>query len=329
MDNKMTHCLTNDLPFKYVKNFVLARLIPVLAVPVLLGQFLAQPLQAQSLQTQALKRQQLQAAVREFVFQQPAVAYHPRRYSPQDRAGVPLEQIRQDLKLLKTYGFRSIVTYSAEGTLGEIPQIARELGFDGAIIMGLWDVASSQEQENAIKQRDYVDGYCVGNEGLGLRYSVRELETRMQELRSRTRRPVTTTEPIDRYLTGEYSDWLMEHSDWLFPLAHPIWSNEFEPSQAVAWISAWHDYLRATSAKQLVLKEVGFPSAGSTAFSEKKQLEFFQRLKQQQLSYFYFEAFDQPWKRTVLRLGNVEAHWGIFNARGKPKQTASWFLSNR
>src|SRR5256885_10462756 len=48
--------------------------------------------------------------------------------------------------------------------------ISRMGGFDGTIVMGIWDPWSDEEWSNAVKQRRFVDGYCVGNEGLGVRY---------------------------------------------------------------------------------------------------------------------------------------------------------------
>lgn len=234
-------------------------------------------------------------------------------------------QVVEDLRLLRTNGFRSIVTYGARGVQGSIPEIARQEGFDGMVIMGIWDPFSEEEWHNAVAQAPFIDGYCLGNEGLGVRYNPEELAAKMTALRRMTGRPVTTTEPIDSYLAGPYREWLLAHSDWLFPLAQPFFATPWDPTQAVRWIVARYDYLAATTGRRVILKEAGFPSAAGG--SEAAQRAFFEALDVTGLLFFHFEAFDQPWKRDVLQQLEVEAHWGLYRADGTPKMVVSWVSS--
>lgn len=262
-------------------------------------------------------------------FVPPAVAYHPRGFSPgAEFALLSRKQIVEDLRLLRKNGFRSLVTYGANGVLGVIPEIARQEGFDGMVVMGLWDIFSEEEWINAVAQAPFVNGYCLGNEGLGVRYSTDELAAKLSEMRRVTGQPVTTTEPIDSYLEGPYRDWLLTHSSWLFPLVHPFWAKQLDPTQAVTWTVTRHDYLAATTGRRVILKEASFPSAGLAGSSEDTQLAFFASLESTGLSFFHFEAFDQPWKRDVLRQPEVEAHWGLYRADGTPKKVIVW-LANR
>ena len=95
----------------------------------------------------------------------PAIAYQPREYVPTDESSLLSdEQIKADLQLLAGVGFRSLVTYSSTGAMGNIPGIARKEGFDETIIMGIWDPFSSDEWRNAVQNAPFVDGYCIGNE---------------------------------------------------------------------------------------------------------------------------------------------------------------------
>ncbi len=251
----------------------------------------------------------------------PAVAYQPRGFLPLVELQIPpAERIREDLRLLRENGFRSLVTYGSYGVMGSIPEIARNEGFDGLIFIGIWDIFSDDEWENAVSQAPFVDGYVLGNEGLGLRYSQDELASKMDELRWETGLPVTTSEPVAKYLNSHHSQWLLENSDWLFPNVHPFWAGHLKPEQSVNWIIAHHDYLTAISGKKVILKEAGFPTAGSAGLSEESQLGFYKALESTGISFFYFEAFDQPWKRDVSKLPAIEAHWGIFHDSGKPKK---------
>lgn len=260
----------------------------------------------------------------------PAVAYHPRGFVPGSEGSIlNREQIVEDLRLLKRNGFRSLVTYSAEGMQRLIPEIARREGFDGTIIMGVWDPLSEEEIRNAVAQAPFVDAYCIGNEGLGIRYTPEQLAKKMAELRRLTGRPVTTTEPIDSYLAGPYRKWLIDHSDWLFPLAQPVWAGESDPSESVRWILARHDLLAAKTGRRVILKEAGLPSAGAEVHNEEAQLVFFQALESTDIRFFYFEAFDQPWKKDFRGEHGVEVHWGLFRSDGTPKKVVSWLIEHR
>ena len=257
----------------------------------------------------------------------PGVTYHPRAFLPTlENPGPTRQQVIEDLRLLRKIGFRSLVTYGADSTMGHIPGIARQEGFDGLVIMGIWNPLSEQEWRNALAEAPFVDGYCLGNEGLGVRYSPDELASRMTELRRLTGHPVTTSEPIASYLGGPYRDWLLVNSDWLFPIAHPFLAGQGTTDSAVDWVVALYDYLTATSKRQVIIKETGFPSAGSKICSEEIQLSFFRLLETKGIQFFYFEAFDQPWKKEI-RQHEVEAHWGLFRADSTPKKVISWFAN--
>ena len=268
------------------------------------------------------------AKVKELQLISPAIAYQPRDFSPgsEDSPSARI-QIVEELRLLHQQGFRSLVTYSSRGVLGGIPSVAREQGFSGTVIMGVWDIFSTEEWSQALEQQANVDGYCLGNEGLGIRYTPDELAEKMAELRSLTGKPVSTTEPIDRYLHGPNREWLLTHSDWLFPLAQPFWAGQIEPQRAVDWITARSDYLGAVTERPVILKEVGFPSALSRGQTEDDQLAFFQALETTGLTYFYFEAFDQPWKHQMFREAEFEAHWGMYREDGTPKKVMKWLAA--
>jgi len=258
-------------------------------------------------------------------FVAPAVAYHPRGFSPKAvDSKVSLKSIVSDLELLRDTGFRSIVTYSSQGFLGYIPKLARDAGFDGTVVMGLWDPWSDEEWHNAVEQAPNVDGYCLGNEGLGIRYEPAKLASRMDELRMLTGKPVTTSEHIDSYLNGSHQQWLLENSDWLFPIAHPFLAHQQELEQEISWITVRHDYLASTSGYPVILKEAGVPSGGSPNINEYSQVAFFGALEATGIHFFYFEAFDQPWKTNLIKGDAVEAHWGLFRADGTPKELVTW-----
>ena len=255
------------------------------------------------------------------------VAFQPRGFREVPALQYPSRsQVAEDLQLLRQAGFRSLVTYGAADVLGDIPELARNAGFDGMVIMGIWDPFSKTERDNAIAQAIFVSGYCVGNEGLGIRYSPDDLKDRMADLRRKTGKPVTTSEPLSRYIAGPDQTWLVENSDWLFPIAHPYLDIQQGGPAAVDWVVSRCNYLQAASRKRLILKEVGLPTHGAACCTEETQAEFFRLLSRVGIEHFMFEAFDQPFKRGTGVLAEIEQHWGIYRADGSPKKVTRWLV---
>jgi exo-beta-1,3-glucanase (GH17 family) len=247
------------------------------------------------------------------------VTYSPTNCDP-SRDDFPAEDtIRQDLQLLYKAGFRGVVTYTSNSTFADIPRIAREEGFEGAI-MGIWDIENSEELMAAQQAVDYVDGYCVGNEGLNSRYDMDTLKMAMDCLRRATQKPVTTTEQIFDY----YNDEVLELGDWIFPNIHPFLCEIKNPKKAASWIEKHYDILKKHAKGKLILfKEVGWPTAGAREATAANQKEFFLIFEKKGIPFVYFEAFDQYWKTDL----SVEPHWGLFDSRRRPKRFIKPFLS--
>jgi exo-beta-1,3-glucanase (GH17 family)/cellulose synthase/poly-beta-1,6-N-acetylglucosamine synthase-like glycosyltransferase len=243
------------------------------------------------------------------------VTYNPTGEGGERSALASPETIRADLAILHAAGFEGLVTYGARGNLASIPAAARAQGFDGTIVMGVWDPTAADEINAAIDQAAHVDAYCVGNEGLGLRYSRRALAATMDTIRAATGRPVTTSERSDAYLGGRHGHWLFEEGDFVFPTTHPFWVGVQSPTEAVQWTQSVFWRLRASTSKQVLLKEVGLPSGGDSCCDEATQAAFYRNLERTDVAFAYFEAFDQPWKGP----DPVERHWGLFRADRSPK----------
>ena len=88
------------------------------------------------------------------------------------------------------------------------------------------------------------------------------------------------------------------------------------------WIVTHYDYLTATSGKRVILKEVGFPTAGDSCCDEQGQAELFERTSASGIDFFFFEAFDQPFKAGHA----VEGHWGLYRANGSAKRVIDWVM---
>lgn len=248
------------------------------------------------------------------------IAYSPTHSDPDAGVSPSEDDIRVDLQTLHGAGFGGLVTYGSESTFRHIPRIAREIGFQG-VVMGVWSPTSTEEIASAREAVGYVDGYSVGNEGLFFgRYDFDTLKTAMDNLRATTGKPVATTEVLNSY----YSDaQVRELGDWAFPNVHPYWNGVKDPQQAVVWTQQQFDDLNALygeSSKIVVFKEVGLPTAGDPELSEEGQAEYYKLLRSTDVKFFYFEAFDQPWKTSKP----VEAYWGLFRSDRSPKPVVNY-----
>lgn len=241
------------------------------------------------------------------------ISYSPTNYNPNTGQMPSEESVRNDLEVLHNAGFRGIVTYGSKGMLAEIPQIADELGLE-YVVMGIWDPEDSEEWNNAINAAPYVDGYCLGNEGLlSNRYSLEYLIEKMHELREETAKPVTTSEPL-----GLYDDELLEGGDWAFANAHPYWNGINDPLQAAEWTYQQYVTMSSRTDLNVMFKEVGLPTSGDVP-DETDQDKYYRRLEELMPENFtYFEAFDQEWKNWAP----VEPHWGLFDKDRNPKEAA-------
>ena len=251
------------------------------------------------------------------------IAYSPTDFNPETQEYPTGISIREDLKTLSNAGFNGLITYSLESILAEIPKIAKESGFK-AVIMGIWDIHSQRELDNAIKMREYADGYCVGNEGINeRRYELEELRKVIDYVKAKTKLPATTSEEIRQYAKQEVA----AVGDWIFPNAHPVLYNVKTPSKAVDWIKNYCKIVTRSALgqeKPVLFKEIGYPTAGDNVCNEDNQKEFFQLMENSEVNFAYFEAFDQPWKDYLP----FEPHWGVFDSQRLPKRFIAEKVSN-
>ncbi len=227
------------------------------------------------------------------------------------------EIVYKDLVALKKAKFTGLVTYGSPGIMGkEFLTIAQSLGYRG-VIMGIWDPNNAAELKNAknASSLPIVMGYSIGNEGFERersRYTVSNLCSAINDLRSGTGKPVTTSEDIDDYYIHPE---LLSVGDWIFPIVHPYWHFAKYPVAAVQWEQDQYRNLVEQTDRFVLFKEVGLPTAGAYGLSETSHDRYYRGLARTNVRFVYFEGFDQPSKTT----SSVEPYWGIFHSTRKPK----------
>jgi exo-beta-1,3-glucanase (GH17 family) len=240
------------------------------------------------------------------------ICYAPTGYDPRRSALPTIESIESDLALIKAAGFEGIITYEVNSLFARIPQIARASGL--AVIQGIWAPADRRELRAAIALAEEVDGYCVGNEGLGTRYSLSELDEGLAYVANQVDVPVAISEQIHVYFENPM---LVEMGDWLFPIVHPHFGNAKTLAAATQWIFTNTDRLERLAGergvqKRMFIKEIGMPSGGDPEYSEIHQARFLDHLlSESSLKFALFEAFDRKgWEY----ISDVEPYWGLFHS---------------
>lgn len=236
-------------------------------------------------------------------------------------------EIAADLKLLarKTYAVR---TYTVEGTLADIPALARKYHIN--VALGVW-IDKDQKQDAAYvaraiaiaKANPNVVRVIIGNEAV-LRGDVssEELIPYLDEARKEIQQPVSTAEP---WYTWIQHPELVAHVDYIAVHMLPYWEG-VGVDEAVPYIAArMHDLEKAFPGKPIVIAEVGWPSDGrsrhAAVASAANEATFLRRFlayaATQHWTYYLMEAFDQPWKEQTE--GAVGAYWGVYNVYRQPK----------
>ncbi len=231
-------------------------------------------------------------------------------------------QIEGDLKLLAGTT-RAVRTYSATGTLGQIPALAQKYGLK--VMLGAWIDAdrerNAREVEATIrlaKTHKNVTRIIVGNEVV-LRGDVpiEDLMAYLDRVRAATRQPVSTAEPWHVWIRHPE---LVKHVDFIAVHMLPYWEG-VEVETAVGYVGEKLAQVQAAFPnKPIVIGEVGWPSEGRTresavATTANEALflrRFLAHAEREHLEYFLMEAFDQPWKSAAE--GKVGAYWGVYDA---------------
>jgi exo-beta-1,3-glucanase (GH17 family)/cellulose synthase/poly-beta-1,6-N-acetylglucosamine synthase-like glycosyltransferase len=236
-------------------------------------------------------------------------------------------EIDTDLKLL-TGKVNAVRTYSALGTLGDVPQLAARHGIN--VALGAWidDHREHNERELAAaievaRTHTNVVRVIIGNEVI-LRgdLPIEDLETYLDRARDSIGQPVSTAEPWHVWLAHPE---LAQHVDFIGVHLLPYWEGVAVDAAVDYSFAQFKRLQQAFPGKPIVIAELGWPSHGRTresaVASDANEALFLRRFlvraEREQISYYLMEAFDQPWK--AYQEGAVGSYWGVYDVNRKPK----------
>ncbi len=255
------------------------------------------------------------------------VSYAPFRgsQSPLDtKTVITPEQIEDDLARLATMT-DCVRTYATELGLDRVPEIARKHGLK--VLQGIWlggDPAHTAREIGvgvtlAREHRDVVIGLVVGNEVL-LRgeMSAQDIAATIRRIKERVDVPVTYADVWEFWMRHRE---LYDVVDFVTVHILPYWEDFPVPAEeAGRHIDAIREQVaRAFPAKEILIGETGWPSAGrmregalpSPSSQARALHDILTIAHQKNYRVNVIEAFDQPWKRRLE--GTVGGHWGVLD----------------
>lgn len=265
------------------------------------------------------------------------MAYGPFRAGQDPNAGIfpSLDEVRADMPLLRVVA-NGVHTYGCQHQETVVTATGE---VDMPLALGAWltgDPASDQAELACVTQQanqhPHVTTLVVGNESILFnRLTPEQLCQVIADVQAQVDIPVSTGEP--------WSVWVQHPElaacvDYISAHIYPFW--ECIPiDQALAYVQAKYALLHNLYPdKPVVIGEVGWPTAGTAQCgvsipNETNQVrfanEFLSWSEQAGLDFYWFEAFDEPWKCLEGR-PDVECHWGIYDAARTPKPTRNLFL---
>lgn len=231
------------------------------------------------------------------------------------------DELRQKLSIIVPYT-NWVRTFGCRRGMEKVAELCRLRGKKTAV--GAWlssDLnANDLEIESLIQllQKGLVDIAVVGSETI-LRGELTEeqLISYIQRVKQYANGvPVTTGEIYQKYLEHPA---LVDACDVIFVNIYPYWEG-VDVGYAMYYLDIRFEELKKVAGnKRIIISESGWPSNGNTIGEAVPNLEnaryyfinFVSWAEAKNVEYFYFEAFDEPWKWTPEN--PQEAYWGIFD----------------
>lgn len=269
------------------------------------------------------------------------------------------EQILEDLKLLiEQEGFGLIRLYDSQQNSEDVLRVIREHDLPMKVMLGIWldgelsnhegcawvteptppEVLAQQIEKNlkevdrgvrlANEYADIVVAVNVGNESLvewnDHLVSLESMISHLKSVRSRIQQPITTA---DNYkVFSRYGEALASHLDFLAVHTYPAWEEKAIDEALPYTIENLREIRAVLPDIPIVIAEAGWASIASEfgeRASETIQARHYGELMEfghaNNISIFWFEAFDEDWKGNADPMG-AEKHWGLYNIDRSPKE---------
>ena len=268
------------------------------------------------------------------------------------------EEILEDLEILVAHGFRLIRMYDSGDNTRDTLRVIRENDLPIKVLLGIWLDAEISNHEgcpwlnepipdetleaNALKNAsevrrgielakefdDIVVAVNVGNEALvewnDHMVPLEQVIAYVRQVKAAIEQPVTVA---DNYLwwTNEGAP-LAAELDFLGIHTYPAWEGKTVDEALAFSIENIEGVRQALPDKPIAILEAGWATVAaefSEQASEENQARYYNEVLDwataANITVFFFEAFDEPWKGNPDNADGAEKHWGVFNVDRTPK----------
>ena len=275
------------------------------------------------------------------------------------------QEILEDLDIIRQH-WNLIRVYGADDDSERILKVIKEKGLPVKVMLGIWledeEDHPERKRENARQvlkgielgnaYPDIIAAINVGNETLVYwsrhRMRQRDLLRYIRMVRKFTRVPVTTA---DDYIFWEKpeSTKLAEEVDFIVVHIYAFWNGK-TLDNAIEWMEEIYDHrIRVMHPdKVIAIGETGWATAynpdkagpGEQGSLIKGQvgidaqanylIQLHRWMHNHQITTFFFEAFDEPWKGggEESAPSEVEKHWGVYYENREPKESFQKYLDH-
>lgn len=272
------------------------------------------------------------------------------------------ENTLEDLNIIQNEGFKLIRVYDSGENSKMILDVIKENKLDIKVMLGIWlkaelsahetcgwltepipdsvlaknKITNSKEIEKGINlakiYNDIVVAVNVGNEAL-VEWNDHKVDTDsiieyVKYVKSKIEQPVTVADNYDWWANSGAE--LAKAVDFVSIHVYPIWEGKDIDEGLSYSIANVEKVKKALPNSTIVITEAGWASVASEfneRATEEKQLQYYDEFMtwsaDNNITTFFFEAFDEPWKGNPDNPMGAEKHWGIYNVDRTPKKVMS------
>jgi exo-beta-1,3-glucanase (GH17 family) len=268
------------------------------------------------------------------------------------------DQVLEDLRILVDHGFRLIRVYDTGAHSQMTLEVIEENNLPINVVLGVWLSAEISSHETcswldepipdeelarnrirnaaevdtgielARRYEDIVVAVNVGNEALvdwnDHLVPLEHVIEYVRNVKGAISQPVTVAE--------NYFWWINEGAplaaevDFLGVHTYPVWENKTIDEGLAYTIENIEGVHVALPGKPIAVLEAGWPTTAvefPLQASEANQARHYAELREwaraSNVTVFFFEAFDEPWKGHPDTADGAEKHWGLFRVDRTPK----------
>ncbi len=269
------------------------------------------------------------------------------------------DEILEDLTILADNGFGLIRMYDTGENTATTLRLIREHDIPIKVLLGIWlraeisnhegcpwldepipdaelaanKILNAEEIERGIEMAgeyaDIVVAVNVGNEALvdwnDHMVPLDDVIAYVRQVKGAVSQPVTVADNYEWWIRDGAP--LAAEVDFLGIHTYPAWEEKSIDEALAYTIENLEGVSDALPDKPIAILEAGWATTAdefADQANEANQVRYYDELKgwaeDNNITVFFFEAFDEPWKGDPMRATGAEKHWGIFFVDRTPKQ---------